>query len=359
MNKAYFIYFVVFAFVAGTMTVNAQQITGAWKGKINNQRVELKIIQKGDSLTGTSYYSSLAGGVKRFTIKGYFDPLYNSVVWWDDELITANGAANEGNRFMSVADFNCPGGGRMFLDGKSSRKEAPGDQTGEVGLTKISNPAYRDEWDFVIDNYLTGGNDPYLIDSIARIATVKKTPTPTLAKTQPPTIPTTKEAVVVHERPKTKEPERVKPPVVVAKTPATKPPVQEAITVQKEPAKPPTIEALFIARKRVVAKEIAIEGDSIQLHFYDNAEVDGDSITLYLNNKILLTHLRLTARPHLITIALTDLADTNELVMVAENMGSIPPNTAFMIAMVGGKRHEAFLESTEGSSSVIRFTKLK
>ncbi len=34
----------------------AQMITGTWKGRINSQKVEIKIIQKGDSLTGTSYY---------------------------------------------------------------------------------------------------------------------------------------------------------------------------------------------------------------------------------------------------------------------------------------------------------------
>jgi hypothetical protein len=35
---------------------NAQTITGAWKGKINNTKVELKLIKSGDSLSGTVYY---------------------------------------------------------------------------------------------------------------------------------------------------------------------------------------------------------------------------------------------------------------------------------------------------------------
>jgi hypothetical protein len=74
---------------------------------------------------------------------------------------------------------------------------------------------------------------------------------------------------------------------------------------------------------------------------------------------MIFTHVRLTANPYVITLPVKDLADTNELVMVAENLGSIPPNTALMIATVAGKRYEAYLESTEGSSSLIRFTKEK
>ncbi|MCW3113877.1 MAG: hypothetical protein JWR18_2273, partial [Segetibacter sp.] len=130
-----------------------------------------------------------------------------------------------------------------------------------------------------------------------------------------------------------------------------------AIQKKVEPAKPASIDELFTTRKKTFAKEIPIEGDSIELQFYDNAEVDGDSITLYLNNKMIFTHVRLTASPFVVTLQVKELATSNDLVMVAENLGSIPPNTAFMIAIVDGKRYEAYLESTEGSSSLIRFSK--
>ena len=43
--------------------------------------------------------------------------------------------------------------------------------------------------------------------------------------------------------------------------------------------------------------------------------------------------------------------------MVAENLGTIPPNTSYMIAEVAGKRYEARLASTENSSALIRLTK--
>ncbi len=80
----------IFAFIltfSCTYTLQAQQITGVWKGKMGNNKVEVKIIQKGDSLTGSSYYYSSTNNYRRYSIKGYFDADNNSVVWWDDQLI--------------------------------------------------------------------------------------------------------------------------------------------------------------------------------------------------------------------------------------------------------------------------------
>ena len=70
---------------------NAQQVTGVWKGKIDKKKAEVKIIQQGDSLTGTSYYYESANNYRRYSIKGYFDQNTNSVVWWDDRLIENKG----------------------------------------------------------------------------------------------------------------------------------------------------------------------------------------------------------------------------------------------------------------------------
>jgi len=43
--------------------------------------------------------------------------------------------------------------------------------------------------------------------------------------------------------------------------------------------------------------------------------------------------------------------------MVAENLGTIPPNTSYMVALIGDNRYDAYLASTEGSSAMIRFIK--
>ena len=120
---------------------------------------------------------------------------------------------------------------------------------------------------------------------------------------------------------------------------------------------PPTIEQKFTSREKVFTKEIPVSGDSIELRFYDNAEVDGDSISLFLNGKLIFEHIRLTDKAYTIKLSVSDLQQENELIMVAENLGAIPPNTSYMVAVVGDKRYDAQLASTENSSAMIKLKK--
>jgi hypothetical protein len=320
-----------------------QMITGVWKGKINRQKTEVKIIQNGDSLTGTSYYYESPDNYRRYSIKGYFDSNTNEAVWWDDQLIEEKSGkyriATPGKMpLLSRADFNCPGDGKMMLDGKSG-KVYEDELKGDVHLDKITGGSFEDEWDYLIDNYLTGGNDPYIIDSISSLRTVPFQPQ---ADTEP-VQEQTPLAPVITEKPA--------PQKEIVKE-ETKPVVKTA-----EPVKPLTIEEKFVTRRKVLITEIPVTGDSIELRFYDNAEIDGDSISLFLNDKLIFQHIRLLGSAYTIKIPVDELGTANELIMVAENLGSIPPNTSYMVAIVGDKRYEARLESTEGSSAMVRFVK--
>ena len=78
---------------------------------------------------------------------------------------------------------------------------------------------------------------------------------------------------------------------------------------------------------------------------------------MFLNDKLIFEHIRLTEKAYSVKLPVTELNGSNELIMVAENLGSIPPNTSYMVALVGEKRYEARLESTEGSSALIRLVK--
>jgi hypothetical protein len=101
--------------------------------------------------------------------------------------------------------------------------------------------------------------------------------------------------------------------------------------------------------------EIKVDTGTIRLDFYDNAEIDGDSITVKIDNKIVLAHQRLTAKP-ITTFIRIDLNNTfHEVEMIAENLGSIPPNTAVLIVTAGEQRHRVSLNSTEIKSAKVRF----
>jgi hypothetical protein len=329
---------------------SAQMITGVWKGKINKKKTELKIIQKGDSLVGTSYYYESENNYRRYSIKGYFDPNTNEAVWWDDQLLeekTGKFSVNTPGKipYLSSADFNCPGSDKMFLDGNASLKHGSDKPEGPVHLEKTNQPLFPDEWDFIIENYTAGANDPYYIDSVSSIASIPViVPVEKTIQQKEKTIPIEdKEMVKVKDLPV----ERSEPVKVL---PAQKT-VEKQVTVKK------TIEEEFKIREKIIATDIPIAGDSIELRFYDNAEIDGDSISLFLNNKLIFQHIRLTAAAYTIKLPVNELNEINELVMVAENLGSIPPNTSYMLAIVDNKRYEAMLKSTEESSAVIRLTK--
>jgi hypothetical protein len=72
---------------------------------------------------------------------------------------------------------------------------------------------------------------------------------------------------------------------------------------------------------------------------------------------MIATHVLLKAKPHTLRIPVSRLAPVSELTMVAENLGSIPPNTSLLIAYISGVRHEIRLESTEQTSATIRLRK--
>ncbi len=321
---------------AGTLA--SQMITGIWKGRINRQKAELKIIQKGDSLTGTSYYFDSPNRYRRYSIKGYFDATTNEAVWWDDQLIAEKPARSGPGAagLLARADFNCPGGGKMMLNGKAGQRPAPERQSGDLHLEKEGNTDFADEWDFIIDNFTAGANDPWLIDSVAQIAGHPFVPEPVVVSAPPV---------------------KTKPPVIITEPPVRKPEKPETVIIAEKPVTLPGIEEKFKQRKQVLVTDIPISGDSIELRFYDNAEIDGDSISLFLNNHLIFQHIRLLGSAYAFKLALNDLKDINELTMVAENLGSIPPNTSYMVVLVGEDRYDARLESTEGSSAMVRLTK--
>lgn len=110
----------------------------------------------------------------------------------------------------------------------------------------------------------------------------------------------------------------------------------------------------FKARRKDIVKTIEISEPTFKLDFYDNGEIDGDSITVFYNGKIVLSHQKLTDKPISLTLSLDKNAQENIVTMYADNLGTIPPNTALMIVTDGSKRYEVRIESdTEKSGSVI------
>lgn len=107
-------------------------------------------------------------------------------------------------------------------------------------------------------------------------------------------------------------------------------------------------------RENVVAKEITIDADSVTVDFYDNGEVDGDSISVFYNNQLIAFNRIISTRAVHFTFALDSTKEYNEITMFADNLGSIPPNTALMIVSDGKKRYEVRLTSDLQKNATLR-----
>ena len=107
-------------------------------------------------------------------------------------------------------------------------------------------------------------------------------------------------------------------------------------------------------REKEVVKTVTVKVPQIKIELYDNAEIDHDTVTVLINDKLLLYRRMLTDRP--LTINFNALPGTEyELVMYADNLGDIPPNTALMMVTAGDQKFEVFMSSSLTNSAAVKF----
>jgi hypothetical protein len=102
-------------------------------------------------------------------------------------------------------------------------------------------------------------------------------------------------------------------------------------------------------------QEILVDTGNIRLDFYDNGEIDNDSISVVVNNRTVLSNQKLGIRPVTLNVRMEDDKQMQEVIMKAENLGSIPPNTALLIVTAGKKRYKLYVTSTDKRNAAVRF----
>jgi hypothetical protein len=107
-------------------------------------------------------------------------------------------------------------------------------------------------------------------------------------------------------------------------------------------------------RKDSVFKTIETKG-VIKLTLYDNGIIDNDTITLFHNDSVVVYHYKLTEKAKVFEFPLNNHSLPQTITLMANNLGSIPPNTALLVIETNGKRYELNLSSDFTINAVVKF----
>ncbi|MEO8772167.1 MAG: hypothetical protein ABI402_18855 [Ferruginibacter sp.] len=164
--------------------------------------------------------------------------------------------------------------------------------------------------------------------STSNITRQKAKPIATMSKAAPPTAGNASAAKPV--------------PIAAVKAPTTTTAATTAAVAKKPATKSSNAFATtFGDRTLETIQTVVFKSDSLKLTLYDNGEVDGDTVSIFLNGKVILSKQGLSTNAVNKTIYFTpDMGDSLQLVMYAENLGTIPPNTGLLIIKDGRDRYE-------------------
>jgi len=232
---------------------------------------------------------------------------------------------------------------------------------------EFTTPADVSNFNIRMDDETSGGcgNDFAIDDIMLREIEIKQPepekkepPKPVVAKPVP--VPAPVSTAVPGKKPEIK-----KPAVTTTATPPLKKNTTN-VAIEKDRPKPAivntpinqkpvkaTIPDALVSRSNPVIKEISTEETEMLIQLYDNGEVDGDTVTVYDNNVLLAANAGLSEKPVTIRIKVDKQHPHHELVMVANNLGSIPPNTSLMVITANEKRYEVFISSSKQKNAKI------
>jgi hypothetical protein len=167
---------------------------------------------------------------------------------------------------------------------------------------------------------------------------------------------------------KTEEPKTV-PPVQAQKnvpvTPAINTPVvaeiprkkidPSALLIKQSSEDPIKKSTMISGRKSEFSQEVYFKSDSLILTLYDNGEIDGDTVSVYINGEVVMPSQGLKSSAIRKTIHMDDGTQTFTLVMFAESLGKYPPNTGLLVIRDGDDVYNLRFSSDFQKSSGIVF----
>ncbi|MEO6489091.1 MAG: hypothetical protein ABIO04_04050 [Ferruginibacter sp.] len=329
---------------------NHPDITGLWKGTIYNDTTQLKysyeigISEEKGKLTGFSHTWFILDdkqyyGVKKVKVKFAPD---GKIIIEDAGLIANNYPVSpaKGVRQLNILTLQIADSA-MSLVGpfSTNRTKLYSPLTGTISLQRKN-----DYWQSALVPHL---QELGLVSELSfvkadiratEIASKNSTPVPgiktevvkedeSIVRDMPETINEKKQAT--HGKATT-----VKRPAI---TSVSTPDIKKEIVVRVEPSSPA---ADVLVRTTVLQQTVTFASDSLQLSLYDNGEIDGDTVSVLMNGKILIAKAGLGTNAVRKTIYVPQNSESIELVMYAENLGTIAPNTGLLVLHDGKSIYE-------------------
>lgn len=328
--------YIVLALILKANLLFSQDLTGKWEGDLGGSEfLQVNIVQVKDMLCG--YTWDYLYNERSSYCKAYFTGFYNA----DRKEWTLTGTsffANSGDHILMRLrlKYNTGNAGDPILEGTETDPSTAGSIFSLLTRQKVIVRKISDK-------------PAVMMPNMQECMKVKKNSAPKPKQTDPkkfvgPVQPADSiKKIIVPVKPVEKKNQDsikkiVPPPVPIIK-------INDSSSIAKQMSN----------RVNKEMKRIVVTEKNITLNVYDNGIVDNDTVSVFYNGRLLLSHKRLSEKPIVIPITLDEKTTAHEITLFAENLGSIPPNTALIVVTAGDKRYELYASASLTENAVIVF----
>ena len=388
--KRYFLQALSFTFslLLPCIFSSAQDVTGIWKGYFitdggEQYRLEFQIKQNNtSSVSGVSYSYLDVRFYGKATMTGNLVKTEQKFQIQELRTVEVKNLGGGGTCLMNYSFTYSKSGNEEFLEGtflgKSEDRKNPKNngEWGDCGGGKVYLRRVQTS-DFYVEPFLrdrprsTTSERPKPNSSTVtkkapptttKSSTVKKTNPPpkinssTARKTNPPQKNNTTSATTNSTRTRTTTKTNTN---TTTKTDSSRKVVIQPTVKNPTAEKSNITPNVLKTRENALAQTITVSTEEVTIKLYDNGEIDDDTISVFVDKQLMLSHKRLSTAPITLKLKFDTDDQEHEVVMVAENLGRIPPNTSLMVINAGDKRYQVQITSTEQKNAMVRFRYVK
>ncbi len=110
---------------------------------------------------------------------------------------------------------------------------------------------------------------------------------------------------------------------------------------------------VLVGRENKLVNKITVSSPHISFDMFDNGTIDNDSIMVFDNKVQILNNQRLSYKATHFELNFSKETPDHEIIIVAQNLGTVPPNTALMVLKDGSTRKEFYITSTLQTNAML------